>query len=116
MGALEALVMNVLWDAGEWLTPREVQESLAGSHPVAYTTVTTILVRLWDKGRVERRREGRGFAYEPVATRDSYAAGRMHEMFDSSQDRSAALSHFVQSLTATDRARLRRVMQRRTRT
>jgi predicted transcriptional regulator len=115
MGALEAQVMNVLWDADARLTPREVQGTLARHHPVAYTTVTTILVRLWRKGRLERRREGRAFTYLPLVSRDSFAAGRMNEMLDSSRDRSTALSHFVESLTAQDRARLRRVMQRRSR-
>ena len=115
MGELEAQVMDVLWDAGEWLTPGEVHEVLARSRSIAYTTVMTILVRLWQKGRAERRREGRAYAYFPTATRDEHAATRMRDVLDSAGDHGAALTHFLQSLPPGDRARLRRILQGRKR-
>ena len=113
MGELEAQVMDVLWDADTWLTPGEVHDVLAQDRRIAYTTVMTILVRLWEKDRLERRRTGRAYAYHPTATREEHAAARMRDILDSGGDHGAALTHFFQSLPAGDRARLRRILQTR---
>src|SRR5712691_566056 len=80
MGELEAAVMDVLWDRGGWSTPGEVHLVLGRHHPVAYTTVMTILVRLWQKGRLERERDGRAFAYHPILSREEAAADSMQEL------------------------------------
>lgn len=47
MGELEADVMGQLWAADRAPTPSEVRDGLGGS--LAYTTVMTILGRLWEK-------------------------------------------------------------------
>src|SRR5215208_6388826 len=73
MGELERAVMDILWDQGGWLTPGEVHQRL--QDPPAYTTVMTILVRLCTKGRVERHRDGRAYAYPPVGIAAATAAG-----------------------------------------
>lgn len=52
--------MEVLW-RGSDLPVRDVQSRLA--RRVAYTTVMTTLDRLFKKGFVNRRREGRAFLY-----------------------------------------------------
>ena len=112
MGELEASVMDVLWDRGGWLTPAEVHEALEPGRPLAYTTVMTILVRLWQKGRLERQRDGRAYAYRPTRTREEYAADRMGAVLAAAgQDRPLALSHFLEGLGAADRAQLRRLLQ-----
>ena len=111
VGELEAAVMDVLWDRGGWLTPGEVQAALAGEHTLAYTTVMTILVRLWNKGRVQRQRDGRAFAYRPRRTREEHAAERMGELLTGAKDRPLALSHFVDDLSPDDRAQLRRMLR-----
>ena len=112
MGELERAVMDVLWDQGGWLTPGEVHQHLADPE-LAYTTVMTILVRLWRKGRIERQRDGRAYAYHPVATREQYAAARMEEVLAQARDRSAVLSHLVEGMDPTDRAQLRRLLNKR---
>lgn len=52
--------MDVLW-SGQEFAVREVQAQLA--KPIAYTTVMTTLDRLFKKGFVNRRRQGRAFLY-----------------------------------------------------
>ena len=111
MGELEASVMEVLWDRGGWLTPGEVHEVLAARRALAYTTVMTILVRLWQKGRLERQRDGRAFAYRPLDTREEYAARRMREVLTAATDRPAVLNHFLSGLPPADRAQLRRLLR-----
>jgi len=113
MGELEAAVMDVLWDRGGWLTPREVNDALRQQRELAYTTVMTILVRLWQKGRVERERDGRAFAYRPVQTREEYAATRMGDVLVAAGDRPKALAFFLQALPPADRAQLRRMLKDR---
>ena len=112
-GELEALVMGVLWDNEEALTPGDVHDLIERQHPVAYTTVMTILVRLWNKGWAEREQSGRAFAYYPVYSRDEWAAGRMQEFLAEAGDRSAALSHFVASMNGKELGQLRRIVDRR---
>ena len=113
-GELEARVMDVLWDAGDWMTPRDVHDAITTPRrPLAYTTVLTILVRLWNKGMLDRQGVGRAYGYRPVAGRDEWAAQRMHEVLESSGDRLVALNHFVDSISAREAAQLRRFLDER---
>jgi len=109
-GELEAAVMRILWDQGAWLTPGEVHR-LLNDDALAYTTVMTILVRLWKKGRVERERDGRAYAYHAVLTREQYAAARMEKVLAEAGDRPAALSLFLDVIDPGDRDQLRRLLK-----
>jgi|BarGraNGADG00212_1021973.scaffolds.fasta_scaffold00103_25 predicted transcriptional regulator len=110
MGELEAAVMEALWDRGGWLTPGEVLEVLAEQRPISYTTVMTILVRLWRKERLVRQPAGRAFAYRPKQNREEHAASRMADILTALKNRPAALSHFVAGLTPGDQKQLQRLL------
>jgi predicted transcriptional regulator len=71
LGHLERDVMQVLWRHGE-LPVRAVQGRLG--RPAAYTTVMTTLDRLYKKGFVTRRREGRAFLYTAVSAQHEMEA------------------------------------------
>jgi predicted transcriptional regulator len=116
-GELEARVMGVLWDSDGWMTPAAVHAAITTKRRrLAYTTIMTILVRLYTKGMLHRRREGRAFAYRPVATREEWAAQRMREFLEAVGDRNTVLSHFVDGIDAREAARLRQLLKgRRTR-
>ncbi|MFC5721622.1 BlaI/MecI/CopY family transcriptional regulator [Streptomyces gamaensis] len=116
-GGLEAAVLAALWAAGRPLTPREVQQAVAGSSPsgvpLARTTVTTILSRLHDKGTVSRSRAGRAYAYRPaVEDHAALAAQRMHSELDKERDRSTVLARFVSRLSSDDEELLRGLLAR----
>ncbi len=111
MGELESQVLDALWDRGGWLTPADVHDAVGRRRRLAYTTVMTVLVRLYEKGLVERRRDGRAFAYHPVQTREERAAARMSELLSAAGDRSVALSWFVDNMSTAERARLRRLLE-----
>ena len=49
---------------------RDVRQILVGNRNLAYTTVLTLLDRLARRGAVSRRKEGRGFRYQPTVARD----------------------------------------------
>ena len=111
-GELEAQVMNVLWDSPDALTPREVQDCInTRRRSLAYTTVMTILVRLWEKGMLEREQQGRAYAYWPVSSRDEWAAARMEEILAASGDRLVTLNHFVERMSAREAGQLARLLQ-----
>jgi len=113
MGELEAAVMDVLWDAAGPLTPGQVHEVLSGERSLAYTTVMTILVRLWQKGRLDREPLGRAYSYRPLQSREAYAASRMDEVLGGTRDRPLALSYFIAGLKPGDRARMRALLETR---
>jgi predicted transcriptional regulator len=109
MGALEAEVMACLWAAKGSVTPAAVREKLA--QPLAYTTVSTILVRLWQKGLVSRERSGKVFLYTSVVEEADLAAQRMHQALQRTGNRRAALSRFVDTLTVGESKALRQIVE-----
>ncbi|MPZ51364.1 MAG: BlaI/MecI/CopY family transcriptional regulator [Acidimicrobiia bacterium] len=111
LGELEARAMEALWDGGGWSTPREVLELLEGERDLAYTTVMTILVRLWQKDLLERRKDGRAYAYHPLQTREEWTAQRMSELLGIATNRAKALVHFVSEMETADRDQLRRLLR-----
>ncbi len=110
MGQLEAEVMSILWDTDDWLTPREVLARLQSDPPVVYSTVMTILRRLWKKGIVDRRTVGKAFAYHPVKGEGEQTAERMAGILEAAEDPEAALTHFLAGLNARRRRQLRKLL------
>jgi predicted transcriptional regulator len=102
---LEAEVMDVVWDRGE-ASVREVMDVLNGraKKPRAYTTYMTILVRLHDKGVLQRRREGKTDHYSPVHSREAYndlrAGAEVNALVESFGD--VALSHVARRMADLD--------------
>lgn len=110
MGGLEAQVIAFLWDDADWITPGEVLAQLPPFPPVVYSTVMTILRRLWEKGVLERRPHGKAFAYHPVQDREEQTAGRMVALLDAAHDPDVALSRFLSGLDRGRRRQLRRLL------
>lgn len=66
VGPLELKVLGVL-NTEENLSVSEIQVKLkTQGHDLAYTTVMTVLVRLFNKDLVTRKKEGRQFLYSPA--------------------------------------------------
>lgn len=110
-GTLEAEVLGILRDAGEPLTPGEVRQRLPAGRggELSYSTVVTIVSRLYDKGLLARQRVGRGFTYTPV-DEASLAAIRMSQALGSGTDHDAVLSRFVSGLSGRDARLLRSLL------
>jgi BlaI family transcriptional regulator, penicillinase repressor len=113
MGELEGRVMDVLWDCGGSLTAAEVNARLDPDRDLAYTTVMTVLVRLFEKSVVTRQRRGRAWAYRSVLGREERAAERMNAMLRDGGDQSVSLARFVDNMSAKERAELRRLLEAR---
>lgn len=104
LGALEAQVMDALWDHGP-STVREVINHLGGTS--AYTTIATVLGNLDRKGLVTITRERRSTRYAARLSRQAHAAELMGHVLDASRDRAASILHFVDSMPESDLAMLR---------
>lgn len=102
-GALEAEVLGILRAADCALTPGEVRLRITATQEreLSYSTIVTIMSRLYDKGLLARQPSGRGFAYA-VVDEASLAASRMTRALGSGNDRSAVLSRFVSGLSGRD--------------
>ncbi len=66
---LEMMCLNALWEIQEG-NVEDVRKFVSLNRPLAYTTVLTLLDRLARRGAVSRRKEGRGFRYQPTVARD----------------------------------------------
>ena len=79
LGRLERAVMDTVWAGGDFAV-KDVQAALG--RPVAYTTVMTTLDRLFKKGLVRRRREGRAFVYTAALERHEIEASMTAGLLD----------------------------------
>lgn len=105
VGALEAAVLEQVWAEPTGVSPREVLERLGDD--LAYTTVMTVLHRLFVKGLLDRERVGRAYRYTPLLSESELVASRMAEALRVARDRRASLSRFVEDLSETDETLLR---------
>lgn len=109
LGSLEAKIMRVAWDHHDRFMPvREMVELL--DERLAYTTVMTVMNRLFEKGLLRRRREGRAWSYRPTGSNEAYIAAAMAEALNAAEDRTAALLHFLADLDHDEAASLRRLL------
>lgn len=111
LGKLEARTLEVVWSLGRWSNTREVMEVLGRDRKLAYTTVMTILVKLWKKDLLERKKDGRAFVYRAVLSREEWTARRMGELLNVAENHAEALSHFVSSIGTSDLSQLRRILR-----
>ena len=99
--------MRALWRSGEALTVRQVQGAIRRKPALAYTTVLTVLDRLFDKGFVEREKDGRAFRYRPRQSEAEWLGERAARVLASEADSDrAVLAAFVASADRADPALL----------
>jgi predicted transcriptional regulator len=85
---LEMMCLNALWQLGEG-NVEDVRKVVSQNRPLAYTTVLTLLDRLTRRSAVTRRKEGRGFRYQPTVERDKLRRLALQHFLDHHFDGSA---------------------------
>lgn len=101
-GALELRVMESLWERDAFASVRELGESFPSA---AYTTLMTTVDRLYRKGLLERRKEGRAFLYKPRYSREQLESGVAAHALQSllrSGSTQPVLSYFVEEVSRRD--------------
>jgi predicted transcriptional regulator len=110
-GGLEREVHAVLAKGQRPMTAAQVRIALGSD--LAYTTVLTVLSRLFDKGEISREPSGRSHAYSAPYDAAELTARRMTLLLDDQDsDRAAVLTRFVDSLPAGDELLLRSLLDR----
>jgi predicted transcriptional regulator len=96
-------VMERVWRRGE-LSVRDLHEEI-GSR-LAYTTVMTTLDRLYKKGMLKRRKEGKAFLYVAAFSDQEYQEQLAQHLFGmvlhNGTNSGAVLSNFVDAVSDTD--------------
>ena len=110
----ELAVMQAVWDFDRPVGRAELETALADSHPMAATTLLTLLSRLEDKGFLAREKAGRGGLWAPLVSREDYLAAQgsrfYHKLCGGDLSRFAsALCH--SGLTQEELAQLRRLLE-----
>lgn len=72
LGELEKQIMDIVWQE-KHCSVREVLTKIQEDKKLAYTTVATILQRLYDKGLLSRREDKLGYIYSAKVTREKYS-------------------------------------------
>lgn len=111
-GDLEADIMKIVWKSEE-VTVREVFEVLNLERKLAYTTVMTIMNRLFEKNLLKRESRGNAFVYTPTVSENEFATQVVSEVLDGLLEDFAdpALSHIVERLSSKDTQKLQRLEQ-----
>lgn len=99
--------MTRVWQWNRPVTVREVLHDLRSEREIAYTTVMTVLDKLYRKGWLRRESAGRAYRYEPVSSRDAYTAALMNDAWATSDNPAAALVHFFGMMSPEQRESLR---------
>ncbi|GHH78627.1 hypothetical protein GCM10018781_54750 [Kitasatospora indigofera] len=99
--------MTRVWQWNRPVTVREVLLDLQTERDIAYTTVMTVLDKLYRKGWLRRDQVGRAYRYEPVSSREAYTAALMNDAWGTSDNPAAALVHFFGLMSPEQREALR---------
>ena len=108
LGKLERAAMEEVWARGEVSAS---QLHRAHAERTAYTTWMTTLDRLFKKGLLKRRKEGRAYLYEARVTREEFERGVAEDVIEGLLGRGEGgveplLACIVETLSGRDRALL----------
>ncbi|MET0406053.1 MAG: BlaI/MecI/CopY family transcriptional regulator [Cystobacter sp.] len=78
---VELELMQVVWRLGE-VSVADVLAALPPERPLAYTSVSTVLRILEQKGVVGSRKEGRGHLYSALLAREVYERRSVRHLVD----------------------------------
>ena len=111
----ELEVMQALWDCGAPASRAEIAARLEDTHPMAPTTLLTLLSRLGEKGFLSVQKIGRSAQYTPLVSRQEYLAQQGSRFFH--QLCGGSLSAFANALchsglTQEELAQLRQLLER----
>jgi predicted transcriptional regulator len=100
---LELEILKVLWREPR-VPVRHVRDALSKGRDLAYTSVMTVMNIMVDKGYLKRVKDGNGYVYEPIITRESTTRHMLRDtvnrLFDGSV--SAAMVHLLDESELND--------------
>jgi predicted transcriptional regulator len=113
---VELEIMNILWTLGEG-SVRAVMAALPAERDLAYTSVSTMLRILEQKGVVATRKEAAGHVYVPQLVRDDYAAASVKKLVSDvfAGEHTTLVARLIsdETLAREDLLRMRRLLDER---
>ena len=77
----ELQIMNIIWENGQ-ATVRDVYETLLAKERIAYTTVSTMLNSLEEKGFLRHDADGRTYVYKPLVAKEEVSQGMLQDLLE----------------------------------
>lgn len=110
-GELETAIMDVIWAANP-ISVRDMLEKL--DRGCAYTTVMTVMQRLFEKGMLKRKLVDNAYQYEPAIPKAEFIEQTVRKAVDQLCDGfgDVALAHFVDALDDVDVKRLEKLRKK----
>lgn len=106
LGSLESRIMEFFWQEPDYHSISDLHIFLTQKDNLAYTTVSTIVSRLVEKGLLSRQKEGRGYLYKAAISeekfRESYSRRLIKNLLGSFGD--LAIAGFVDELRSDPEA------------
>lgn len=78
----ELEIMQIIWKKSAPVSRVDIEQALQETHPLAPTTILTLLTRLCEKGFLSLKKEGRSNLYEPLITEKEYLAVESRSFLD----------------------------------
>ena len=78
----ELEIMQSIWKKSAPVSRVDIEQALQETHPLAPTTILTLLTRLCEKGFLSLKKEGRSNLYEPLITEKEYLAAESRSFLD----------------------------------
>ena len=75
-------VMNSVWDCEAPVARTDIEAVLCKEHPLAPTTILTLLTRLTEKGFLRADKQGRSNVYTPLIAKHDYLAAQSKRFVD----------------------------------
>ena len=78
----EQEVMQAIWACTSPMARTDIEEILFPEHPMAMTTLLTMLTRLAEKGFISIEKQGRRSLYTPLISQEDYLAAQSKTFFE----------------------------------
>ena len=78
----EQEVMQAIWACTVPVARTDIEEILLPEHPMAMTTLLTMLTRLAEKGFISIEKQGRRSLYTPLIAQEDYLAAQSKTFFE----------------------------------
>ncbi len=115
LGPLEAEILNLVWQLGK-ATVKNVHDRILAdpNRELAYTSVTTVLRRLTQKGWLECNKQGKAFYWQPLLTKQQAEVIQAHEQLQQflKVGNPDVIATFADSLDEADSAKIQAIAKR----
>ena len=111
----EQEVMQAIWACAAPVARTDIEEILLPEHPMAMTTLLTMLTRLAEKGFISIEKQGRRSLYTPLIAQEDYLAAQSKTFFEKLCGRNVstfAAALCDSGLTREEIAELRSLLER----